>query len=124
MANILIVEDNPANLALMVYLLDAFGHTTRTATNGAEGVAAARAERPDLVLMDLQMPKVDGYDAAEQMRAIPHLAGVPVVAVTASAMVGDRDAILARGFQGYIAKPILPEAFLQQIERFLQPDQE
>jgi two-component system cell cycle response regulator len=124
MANILIVEDNPANLALMVYLLDAFGHTTRTATNGAEGVAAALAERPDLVLMDLQMPKVDGYDAAEQIRAAPQLAGVPVVAVTASAMVGDRDAILARGFHGYIAKPILPEAFLQQIERFLQPAEE
>lgn len=119
MATILIVEDNPANLALMVYLLEAFGHTARTATNGAEGVAAALAERPDLVLMDLQMPNVDGYHAAEQMRAAPELAGVPVVAVTASAMVGDRDAILARGFDGYIAKPILPEAFLQQIERFL-----
>jgi CheY-like chemotaxis protein len=121
MALILIVEDNPTNLALMEYLLRAFGHTPRTASNGTAGVALAKHERPDIILMDLHMPGIDGFEAASQIRGIPELAGVPLVAVTASAMVGERDSILARGFDGYIAKPITPETFVEQVERFLPP---
>jgi two-component system cell cycle response regulator len=121
MPRILIVEDNPANLALMEYLLRAFGHTPLVARDGDAGVAQAIAERPDLILLDLHMPKVDGFEAARRIRLEPALAGIPLIAVTASAMVGDRDRILAKGFDGYIAKPITPETFVEQVERFLRP---
>jgi CheY-like chemotaxis protein len=118
-ATILLVEDNPTNLSLMEYLLRAFGHTTLSAIDGEKGVALARETLPDLILMDLHMPTLDGFDAAIQIKAVPALRHVPVVAVTASAMVGDRDKILSRGFDGYIAKPITPETFVAQVESFL-----
>jgi CheY-like chemotaxis protein len=119
MARILIVEDNANNLTLMSYLLRAFGHEIVSAPNGAAAVEEASASRPDLILMDLQMPVMDGFQAAERIRAIAALAATPIIAVTASAMVGDRDKILARGFNGYVSKPITPETFVQQVERFL-----
>jgi CheY-like chemotaxis protein len=119
-AKILLVEDNPTNLALMAYLLRAFGHTTISATDGASGVALAAKEIPDIILMDLHMPTLDGFDAASQIKSVPALKAVPIVAVTASAMVGDRGKILARGFDGYIAKPITPETFVSQVESFLR----
>jgi CheY-like chemotaxis protein len=117
-ARVLIVEDNPANLAPMEYLLRAFGYTVLTARDGDEGIAVARRERPDLILMDLQMPKVTGSQAAKQLRSDPTLAA-PIVAVMAFAMVGDRDRVLAEGFDGYISKPIDPETFVAQLEAFL-----
>jgi CheY-like chemotaxis protein len=107
-ARVLLVEDNPANLALMQYLLKASGYTTLTATDGREGVVVARCSAPDIILMDLQMPIMNGYEAARQLKEVPALRGVPIIAVTAFAMVGARDKILARGFDGYIAKPITP----------------
>jgi CheY-like chemotaxis protein len=118
-ARILIVEDNPANLSLMDYLLGAFGYDVLTAHDGAEGVEAARLQSPDVILMDLHMPKLNGYDAAAEIRAIPALRGIPVLAVTAFAMVGDRDKILACGFDGYIAKPISPDMFVKEVEAFV-----
>jgi CheY-like chemotaxis protein len=119
MARILIVEDNAPNLVLMEYLLRAFGHETLTASNGARAVALAAEELPDLILMDLHMPQMDGYEALDRLRRIPALDATPVIAVTASAMVGDRAAILARGFGGYVAKPITPATFVAQIEQYL-----
>jgi CheY-like chemotaxis protein len=118
-ARVLVVEDNPANLSLMAYLLRAFGCTVLTATDGAEGIELAHRERPDVILMDLQMPKLNGFDAADRMKANPVLRGIPIVAVTAFAMVGDRDKILAHGFDGYIAKPITPETFVEQVQAFV-----
>jgi CheY-like chemotaxis protein len=118
-ARVLLVEDNPANLALMQYLLQAAGYTTLTATDGRQGIAVAQHESPDVILMDLQMPILNGYDAARQVKEIPALRGVPIIAVTAYAMVGDRDKILARGFDGYIAKPITPERFVSEVETFI-----
>ena len=118
-ARVLLVEDNPANLALMKYLLEASGYTILTATNGREGVVVAQRESPDVILMDLQMPNMNGYDAARQVKEVPALRGVPIIAVTAAAMVGDRDKILARGFDGYIAKPITPERFVSEVEGFI-----
>jgi two-component system cell cycle response regulator len=119
MAKILLVEDNPTNLQLMEYLLKAFGHTTVGAVDGAEGVAMANREVPDVILMDLQLPILNGYDAARQIKARPALQQIPIVAVTAFAMVGDRERILSDGFDGYIAKPIAPETFVSQVERFI-----
>jgi two-component system cell cycle response regulator len=118
-ARVLLVEDNAANLALMQYLLKASGYTTLTATDGREGVVVAQRESPDVILMDLQMPIVNGYEAARQLKEVPALRGVPIIAVTAFAMVGDRDKILARGFDGYIAKPITPERFVSEVEGFI-----
>ena len=118
-ARVLLVEDNPANLALMQYLLQASGYRTLTAVDGREGVAVAQRESPDVILMDLQMPIVNGYEAARQVKEDPALRDVPIIAVTAFAMVGDRDKILARGFDGYIAKPIAPERFVSEVEAFI-----
>ena len=118
-ARVLLVEDNPANLSLMQYLLQASGYTTLTATDGSEGVVIAKRDSPDVILMDLQLPIMNGYEAARQVKEVPALRGVPIIAVTAFAMVGDRDKILARGFDGYIAKPITPERFVSEVEGFI-----
>jgi len=114
-ARVLIVEDNPANRELMDYLLRAFGFETMKAADGAVGLEIACRERPDLILCDIQMPVLDGYAFAQQAKADPALRDIPLVAVTAFAMVGDRDRILSHGFDGYIAKPLEPMAFIQAI---------
>jgi two-component system cell cycle response regulator len=105
----------------MSYLLGAFGYAPRTATDGGAGLEAARGEPFDLIACDIHMPVVDGYEVARRLKADPVLRTIPLVAVTALAMVGDRDKVLAAGFDGYIAKPIDPEAFVRQVEAFLRP---
>lgn len=120
-ARVLIIEDNPANLELMTYLLRAFGHVPVSATDGREGVEAAARETPDLILCDIHLPGLDGNEVARLLKKDPCLRNVPLIAVTALAMVGDRDAALAIGFDGYIAKPIDPETFVQQLDAFLPP---
>jgi len=122
-ARILIIEDNPANLDLMTYLLSAFGHTPLGARDGEEGLAAAGREAPDLIVCDVQLPAMDGYEVARWLKSHPRLRTIPLVAVTALAMVGDRDKMLAAGFDGYIAKPIAPETFVREVEAFLQVEQ-
>ena len=119
MARVLVVEDQDENLDLMVYLLTAFGHEALVARDGEEGLAVAALARPDLVVMDLQMPVMDGYEAAARLKADPGLAEIPLVAVTAYAMVGDQERILRRGFDGYLTKPIDPEVFVSELERHL-----
>jgi two-component system cell cycle response regulator len=121
-ARILLIEDNPANLELMSYLLMAFGYTPHTLTHGAAGLVAAQAEMFDLILCDIHMPEMDGYEVARRLKADPARQSVPLLAVTALAMVGDREKVLAAGFDGYIVKPIDPETFVQQIEVFLGPN--
>src|SRR5689334_11729694 len=106
-------------MELMVYLLTAFGYETLTAKNGNEGVERAVRDRPDLIICDLQMPGLNGFQVAQQLKARPELQNIPLIAVTAYAMVGDRDKILKAGFDGYLAKPIYPETFVRQIEGFL-----
>lgn len=103
----------------MVYLLSACGHEAIEAHEGAEGLDKARAEHPDLILLDIHMPQMDGYEVARRLRADAQCSKIPVVAVTALAMVGDREKILASGFNGYIAKPIEAEVFLSQVDSFL-----
>lgn len=118
-ARILIIEDNPTNLELMVYLITACGHEAVEAHEGAEGLRKARSENPALILLDIHMPQMDGYEVARRLRADPDCSRIPLVAVTALAMVGDREKILASGFNGYIAKPIEAEVLLSQINAFL-----
>lgn len=120
-ATILVVEDHPANMDLMELLVTSRGYRFVPATDGAAGVAAAARERPDLIVCDIHLPLLDGFGVVAALRREPLLRGTPVVAVSALAMVGDRDKVLAAGFDGYLAKPIDPESFIAEIERFLPP---
>jgi len=118
-ARVLVIEDHPANLELMVYLLRAFGHSPTEARDGLAGVEAALRDPPELILCDIAMPKLDGYGVARLLKSDPRLHAVPLIAVTASAMVGDRARVIEAGFDGYISKPIDPETFVAQIEGYL-----
>lgn len=120
-ARILLVEDNPANLELMSYLLRAFGYDVVIARDGEEGVRLALDDPPDLILLDLQLPKLTGSEALVVLRAAPRTKALPIVAVTAFAMVGDRERFLSEGFTGYLAKPIEPTTFVPSVEAFLPP---
>ncbi len=120
-ARILIIEDKQANLDLMSYLLRAFGHTLLTVADGEAGLESARREGPDLIICDVQLPGTDGYGVARQLKSEAALRAIPLVAVTALAMVGDREKLLTSGFDGYLAKPIAPESFVQQIDTYLPP---
>ena len=120
---ILVIEDNETNLELITYLLRASGYTLSTARDGNEGLDAAGRERPDFIICDVHMPQMDGYQVVSRLKADPALRHIPVVAVTALAMVGDRQRVLAAGFDGYLAKPITPERFVAQVESLLRPEQ-
>jgi CheY-like chemotaxis protein len=117
-ATILVIEDNPDNIRLVDYVLRAHGYEPLLATGGAEGLRIAGDAKPDLILLDIRMPHMDGYEVAARLKQMD-LEGTKIVAVTASAMVGDRERIAAAGFDGYIQKPIEPETFIADIERFL-----
>jgi two-component system cell cycle response regulator DivK len=116
---ILVVEDNERNLKLLRDVLEYAGYDVRVARTGEDGVTLAVKEPPDLVLMDLQLPGIDGMEAFRQLRASPRTADVPVVAVTAQAMKQDRERVLEAGFDGYVEKPISVRAFPEQVRRFL-----
>ena len=115
----MVIEDNPTNLQLVVYLLEAFGHQVSGTKEGAEGIELARQHKPDLILLDIHMPKMDGYEVAGRLRQDPDCRHIPIVAVTALAMVGDREKLLTSGFSGYISKPIDPETFPGKVNEFL-----
>ncbi len=118
-ALVLVVEDNAANAALMTYLLQAYGYRTLAASDGESGIALAKQQRPDLVLCDIQMPGIDGFEVVRQLRGLEHMRGVPLLALTAMAMIGDQDRILDRGFDGYLSKPIDPQGFLATVRHHL-----
>jgi two-component system cell cycle response regulator len=118
---VLIIEDHVANLELMSYLLIAFGYTTVAAENGRTGLEMAERERPALILCDIQLPDINGYEIASRLKQDARTHDIPLVAITALAMVGDRERILRAGFDGYISKPIAPETFVSDLERFLRP---
>jgi CheY-like chemotaxis protein len=118
---ILVVEDNRASSDLMAYLLRAAGYSVLTCSDGADAVEIAGRQHPRVILMDLQLERMSGIDAAAVLAADPKLKGIPRIAVTAYAMVGDRDRVLKAGFQGYIAKPIEPTTFAAQIRAFFVP---
>ena len=115
---VLVVEDNKASSDLMAYLLRAAGNRVMTCTDGADAIAIAGREHPKVIVMDLQLERMSGLEAAAVLGADPELRAIPRVAVTAYAMVGDRDRVLKAGFHGYIAKPIEPTTFASQIKAF------
>ena len=112
---ILVVEDNERNLKLLRDVLEYAGYDVRAARTAEDGITLAVSEPPDLVLMDLQLPGIDGLEALRRLRASPRTAGIPVVAVTAQAMKHDRERALEAGFDGYVEKPISVRAFPDQV---------
>ncbi len=118
---ILIIEDNEQNRYLITFMLQSAGHEVIQAQDGLEGIALAESEAPELILLDIQLPQMDGYAIAGELKKRPTVTDVPIVAVTSYAMVGDREAALAAGCIGYIEKPINPDTFVDEIEHYL-PD--
>ena len=116
---ILVVEDNERNLKLLRDVLEYAGYDVRVARTAEDGITSAVSEPPDLVLMDLQLPGIDGMEALRQLRESSRTADIPVVAVTAQAMKQDRERALDAGFNGYVEKPISVRAFPDQVRRFL-----
>ena len=115
MARILVVEDNVSNMALAAFLLQSAGHTVLTAVDAEAGLTLARADHPDLILMDIQLPGMDGLEATQLLKADDATRGIPVIALTALAMKGDEERIRAAGCDGYIAKPLSYRNFLSVV---------
>ncbi|MDR3629047.1 MAG: response regulator [Desulfocapsaceae bacterium] len=118
-ATLLIIEDNEQNLYMMRFLLEKNGFTVIGAENGLKGIEMALHCKPLAVLLDIQLPEMDGYAVAAQLREHHELDDVPIIAVTSYAMIGDRESILAAGATGYIEKPIDPETFVAEIKQYL-----
>ena len=123
-ARILLIEDNAQNRYLTQFLLEQRGHEVVHAHTGPQGLAAAAQIRPDLILLDIQLPGMDGHAVARALKGDAQLKSIPIVAVTSYAMVGDREKCLEAGAEGYIEKPINPESFVAEVERFLVRRQE
>ncbi len=117
---ILIIEDNEQNLYLMRFLLEKSGFDVVDAVDGPRGIEAARTLLPDLILLDIQLPLMDGYAVAAELRKHKELENTPVIAVTSYAMVGDRERVLASGATDYIEKPINPFTFVEQIRKHIE----
>jgi len=116
---LLIIEDNEQNFYMMRFLLEKNGFSVVGAETGREGIAEALNRRPRAILLDIQLPEMDGYAVAAELKRHPELSDVPIIAVTSYAMMGDREQILAAGANGYIEKPINPETFVDEIRRYL-----
>jgi two-component system, cell cycle response regulator DivK len=120
MATVLVVEDNPANMTLATFLLKSAGYAVLSATDAEAGLALARTEQPDLVLMDIQLPGMDGLEACAILKRNEATRDIPVIALTALAMKGDEERIRAAGCDGYIAKPLAYREFLATVAARLQ----
>ena len=119
MKRVLVVEDNETNLYLIRFILEKSGYEVIEAREGAVGVELAIKEKPDLVIMDIQLPDIDGLEATKRIRASEADGDIPIIALTSFAMAGDRERALAAGCTGYIEKPINPETFVAEIEKYL-----
>ena len=119
MARVLVIEDNAANMRLSTFLLESEGHIVLRAADAEIGLTMARDEQPDLVLMDIQLPRMDGLEATALLKADPLTRAIPVVALTALAMKGDEERIRAAGCDGYIAKPLAYKNFLSVVNAHL-----
>ncbi|MGD9874631.1 MAG: response regulator [Kiritimatiellia bacterium] len=117
--NILVIEDNDQNMYLTEFILSQHGHSVLKASNGPDGIAMALDKKPDVILLDIQLPGMDGYAIAQVLKGDDKTKGIPVIAVTSYAMRGDREKVLAAGCEGYIEKPINPATFMNQILSFL-----
>ena len=117
---ILLIEDNEQNRYLVTFLLEQRGYQVVSAVTGPLGIEMASQLRPDLILLDIQLPGMDGYTVARTLKSDPHIQHIPIVAVTSYALVGDREQATAAGCDGYLEKPINPETFASEIDGFLR----
>ncbi len=117
---ILLIEDNEENLALMVFILKHFGFSCVTANDGDIGLQRSKQEKFDLIVCDIHLPTLSGFDVIAQLQRDEYTKDIPVIAVTAYAMLGDKEKILSAGFRGYISKPIEATTFANQIQSFLR----
>lgn len=117
---ILYIEDNPENRLLVRRILEAEGYAVTEAVDGPSGLEAARTSTPDLILLDINLPEIDGYELVGQLRRLPGIGSIPIVALTANVMKGDRERTLAAGCDGYIQKPIDVDSLPVQIASFLK----
>lgn len=115
MARILVIEDNLMNLEMVKFLLESSGHQCITAADGPAAFEVAQTDPPDIILLDIQLPIMDGYAVMKQLKKMELVNEVPIIAVSSYAMVGDKERALAAGFDGYISKPIKPETFIQEV---------
>lgn len=113
---VLVIEDNEQNMYLVQFILEANGYQVIQARNGKDGIEIAKNNPPDIILLDIQLPIMDGYSVARNLRQIPSLVKVPIIAVTSYAMPGDREHALEAGCTGYIEKPINPETFITEVK--------
>jgi two-component system, cell cycle response regulator DivK len=120
-AKVLIIEDNPTNMTLAIFLLKSVGHAVLSTTDAEAGLALARDEQPDLILMDIQLPGMDGLEATALLKGDALTRAIPVIALTALAMKGDEERIRAAGCDGYIAKPMRYQEFLKTVAAQLAP---
>jgi two-component system cell cycle response regulator DivK len=118
--HILYIEDSPENRLLVKRILSAEGYAVEEAEDGATGLEAARRSKPGLILLDINLPEIDGYEMVDLLRQIPDLADVPIIALTANVMKGDREKALEAGCDGYIQKPIDVDGLPVQVENFLR----
>jgi two-component system, cell cycle response regulator DivK len=118
-ATILLIEDNEKNAYLVTFILEKYGYQVIQARDGKSGISLALRNKPDLILLDIQLPVMDGYAVARELTKNEALHAVPIVAVTSYAMFGDRERILAAGCSGYVEKPINPATFMAEIEQYL-----
>ena len=116
---VLVVEDQEDNRRILSVYLEYVGYRVVSAVNGAEGVATAREQRPNVIVMDISMPVLDGYQALRLLREDPELGEIPVIALTAHALSTDREAVLAAGFDSYLAKPIEPRLVAAEVRRII-----
>jgi len=116
---VLVVEDNEQNMYLLSFILEKSGYEVLQARSGTEGIELASRTKPTIILLDIQLPGMDGYEVARRLKARPETGDIPIVAVTSYAMLGDRERALEAGCTGYIEKPINPETFVAQIEEHM-----
>ncbi|MEJ5166566.1 MAG: response regulator [Thermoanaerobaculia bacterium] len=119
MAKVLIVEDNESNLYMMRFILLKLGHQIVEARDGLMGLKMAEEEKPDLILMDIQLPLMDGYTLTRKIREREDLKNIPIIAVTSYAMVGDREKAIEAGCTAYVEKPINPEKFIEEVKKYV-----
>jgi CheY-like chemotaxis protein len=118
-SKILIIEDNEQNMYMLTYLLESDNYEVFQAFNGTDGIALAKETIPDAILLDIQLPEMDGYAVAHKLREIDDLKKTPIIAVTSYAMLGDREKVMSAGADGYLEKPIDPDSFVSQMQAII-----